>query len=205
MGRRDMPELDRSFVEGVTSLPSTEASVATPEETVREATPPEWDAIIRQHERRVLVFLVGMGLAFDRAQEISQMTWVRLFEQHRSGRLTRLDFPGLALEQARFLALDELRRARSHPRADGAEPAIETTRDPEAQVLEREALDQVRAALLDCPLSAQRVFRLLYGDPPLSHAEAAAKLGLSVQRVRQILCETRRKLRAALGPMRGQP
>jgi RNA polymerase sigma-70 factor (ECF subfamily) len=39
---------------------------------------------------------------------------------------------------------------------------------------------------------------LIYENPDLPHAEAAAQVGLSVQRVRQILCEVRKRLRAVL-------
>jgi RNA polymerase sigma-70 factor (ECF subfamily) len=38
---------------------------------------------------------------------------------------------------------------------------------------------------------------LLYGRG-LSYAEAAGELGLSLQRARQLLCETRKKIRQAL-------
>jgi RNA polymerase sigma-70 factor (ECF subfamily) len=42
------------------------------------------------------------------------------------------------------------------------------------------------------------VFRLAYGGEGLSHAEVARRVGLSLQRVRQILCEVRAKLREAM-------
>jgi DNA-directed RNA polymerase specialized sigma24 family protein len=38
----------------------------------------------------------------------------------------------------------------------------------------------------------------VYEDPGVPHAEVAVKVGLSVQRVRQILCEVRKTLREAL-------
>jgi RNA polymerase sigma-70 factor (ECF subfamily) len=49
-----------------------------------------------------------------------------------------------------------------------------------------------------CSDSAKKVFRLAYGGDGLSHAEVAERVGLSLQRVRQILCEVRAKLRTAL-------
>src|SRR5262245_29622965 len=65
------------------------------------SVPPDWDAIVRLHGHRVLVLLLAMGIRVDRAREIAQTTWMRLLEQHRDGKLDRLDFPGLALAQAR--------------------------------------------------------------------------------------------------------
>jgi RNA polymerase sigma-70 factor (ECF subfamily) len=49
-----------------------------------------------------------------------------------------------------------------------------------------------------CSPSARRVFRLAYGGEGLSHSEVAQRVGLSLQRVRQILCEVRAKLRLEL-------
>jgi DNA-directed RNA polymerase specialized sigma24 family protein len=83
--------------------------------------PPEWEAIIRQHDRRVVLALMAMGLRLDRAKELAQTTWLRLFEQHQAGKLERLEFPGLALRQARFLALDALRRERLATEHDATE------------------------------------------------------------------------------------
>lgn len=170
------------------------------------ATSPEWDAIVRAHDRRVLLLLLAMGLRFDRARELAQATWLRLWEQHQGGKLPRLEFPGLALQQARFLGLDELRRQRAHDGIERTFLEVEApTADPERIVIGRQELALVQRALAECPPSSQRLFRLLYEQPALSHAEAAARLGLSVQRVRQVLCEVRKKLRAALEPQRGEP
>jgi len=56
----------------------------------------------------------------------------------------------------------------------------------------------VLAALTTCSLTARKVFGLVYGKPGGNAAAAAQQLGLSLQRVRQILCETRAHLRRAL-------
>ena len=47
------------------------------------------------------------------------------------------------------------------------------------------------AALATCSPTARKVFRLVYATPGGNAASAAKELGLSLQRVRQILCETR--------------
>jgi hypothetical protein len=46
--------------------------------------------------------------------------------------------------------------------------------------------------------SAKKVFRLVYATPGGSCASAAQEVGLSLQRVRQILCETRSHIRRAM-------
>jgi DNA-directed RNA polymerase specialized sigma24 family protein len=48
------------------------------------------------------------------------------------------------------------------------------------------------------PANARRVFALLYGERALTPTEVATELGLSVQRVRQIVCELRKRMRSEL-------
>src|SRR5262245_44093857 len=84
--------------------------------------PELWDDAIRRHHHRVYLSVLALGLAPDRAQEIVQATWTRLIEQHASGALDQLDFPGLAIRQARFLALNELQRRRVETRVLASVP-----------------------------------------------------------------------------------
>jgi len=49
-----------------------------------------------------------------------------------------------------------------------------------------------------CSPNARSVFRLVYGGEGLDHAQVAERLGLSLQRVRQIVCEVRKLLRGAV-------
>jgi RNA polymerase sigma factor (sigma-70 family) len=164
-----------------------------------EAPPPRWELVIAQHDRRVLLMLLAMGLRVDEAKELAQATWLRLIEQEARGALGRLDFPGLALKQARFLALDELRRrGRTQPLDDQVLALPAPTPSPEAALIDRQSLDRVREALTRVSPSAQRVFRAVYESPGAPHQEVAERLGLSVQRVRQVVCEVRKVLRAAL-------
>jgi RNA polymerase sigma factor (sigma-70 family) len=158
-----------------------------------------WDATVREHNHRVVLSLLGLGLSPDRAQELAQNTWFTLFEKHGAGTLDQLRFPGLAITQARFLALDALRKDRTARRR--LESIDTKLRDdhatPEQITLGREQLARAIRELADLHPSAQQVFRLAYGEN-LSHSVIAERLGLSLQRVRQIVCETRRRLRASL-------
>jgi hypothetical protein len=58
----------------------------------------------------------------------------------------------------------------------------------------QERVARVLAALATCSPLARKVFRLVYATPGGTAATAANELGLSLQRVRQILCETRRHI-----------
>jgi RNA polymerase sigma factor (sigma-70 family) len=158
-----------------------------------------WGELIARHDRRVVLALVARGLGLGDAREHAQQAWARLIAQQRAGRLARLELPGLVIRQAAFLALDAARRDRS---GQGDAGELDTVTDPTASIEEsliwREQLQRVRAELVRCPPHARRVIELLYANPDMRHAEAARRLGLSVQRVRQTLCEVRARLRAAL-------
>ena len=153
-----------------------------------------WDDAIRLHDRRVYLSVLALGLPPDRAREVTQQAWTRLMEQHAQGKLDQLELPGLAIRQARFLALNEHQRARTELRVltSVAEPPAP---DPERALASREELARVLAALQTCSPMARKVFRLVYATPGGSAASAAQAVGLSLQRVRQILCETRAHIR----------
>ena len=157
-----------------------------------------WDSAIRQHDRRVYLSVLALGLAPDRAREIAQAAWTRLMEQHARGSLAELELPGLAIRQARFLAFNELRRTKTEARTLAAVPDPPAAPDVERIVGSREEIERVLAALATCPANARKVFRIVYATPGGSAAMAAKELGLSLQRVRQILCETRAHIRRAL-------
>ena len=70
--------------------------------------------------------------------------------------------------------------------------------DAESRLLTQERVARALDVLSRCSASARTVFRLAYGGEGLSHTEVAQRAGLSLQRVRQILCEVRAKLRTEL-------
>lgn len=157
-----------------------------------------WDDAIRRYDRNVYLSVLALGLAPDRAREIAQAAWTRLIEQDARGGLPTLELPGLAIRQARFLGLNELERARTEQRVLAAVPRPAATVDVERQVRSREQISKVLDALASCSPTARKVFGLIYATPGGSPASAAAELGLSIQRVRQIVCETRAQIRRAL-------
>ncbi len=162
-------------------------------------TPSLWDDAIRRHDHRVYLSVLAIGLPPDRAREIVQAAWTRLMEQHAKGNLRELDFPGLAIRQARFLALNELARGRTETRALAAVPDEADAPSVDRVVASREQIDRVLAALQACSPTAKKIFRLVYATPGGTAAAAAAEVGLSLQRVRQILTETRAHIRKEIG------
>jgi RNA polymerase sigma-70 factor (ECF subfamily) len=163
-----------------------------------------WSALIQRHQHRVLLSLLARGVRVDRARELVQETWARLIQQQQRGALRELRLPGLAISQAAWLALDEVRRTRREDAAAGAQAPegpgepVDPATSAEVRLLGAEQLARAREALEDVSPGARRVFLLVYEHPELPHAEVAARVGLSVQRVRQILCEVRKHLRAVL-------
>jgi RNA polymerase sigma-70 factor (ECF subfamily) len=161
-----------------------------------------WNALVHKHNQRVVVALLARGVRADRAKDIAQEAWIRLIEQQRLGRLDRLVLPGLAITQAAFLAMEAARReaaSRHQPIDELVTAAIADPRaDAESRMMTEERVARALEVLSGCSSSAKEVFRLAYGGDGLSHAEVAKRVGLSLQRVRQILCEVRAKLRVAM-------
>jgi RNA polymerase sigma-70 factor (ECF subfamily) len=177
------------------SAPSPEALLQAALEGDRQA----WSELIARHERRVLLSLLAAGVAPAQAREFAQEAWLMLLNRAKARRLQYLQLPGLAIRQALYLARAQGRR----PDARVADPAeapeeLDPAATPELLYLSRERLERARARLDGLHHSARSIFLALYQEPQLSHAEVADRVGLSVQRVRQIICEVRKQLRADL-------
>lgn len=184
---------------GVPARPKPEVLARTqPVERPVEEVP--WDEMMRRHGRRVVVALVSRGVPLERAKELAQDAWMRVIDRHRAGLIPELQLPGLIITQAGFLARDDMRR--EERRARLGEPrqhaANHMAIDLEQQLDARQQLRVVRSVLDHASPNARRVFALLYGERALTPAEAAAELGLSVQRIRQIVCELRKRMRNEL-------
>ncbi|HET9325668.1 MAG TPA: sigma-70 family RNA polymerase sigma factor [Candidatus Eisenbacteria bacterium] len=169
-----------------------------------------WDEIVRRHSHRVLLAMLARGVPWDAAHDLVQEVWVRLVRQQRAGRLQSLTLPGLAITQASWLAREEGRTRRRHETIMSGRAAAEITGDdvehdpgvdPEEQAIRQDRLDRIRRELEVCPPRARQIFLAVYGPEGRSHAEAARDLGISVQRVRQALCEVRARMRTALREM----
>ncbi len=159
-----------------------------------------WNALIGRHNRRVVVALLARGVAVDRAKDVAQDAWLRLIEQQRAGNLRELKLPALAVTQAIFLSIDAARRDGRERAAQGdeAEDIIDPCPAADLRMMSEERFATAERVLAKCGTSARRVFELAYSGEGLSHADVAERVGLSTQRVRQIVCEVRKLLRAAI-------
>jgi RNA polymerase sigma-70 factor (ECF subfamily) len=158
-----------------------------------------WNDAIRKHDRQVYLSVLALGLTPDRAREVTQAAWTRLIEQQAAGKLAEIELPGLAIRQARFFALNEHQRAKLELRVLAAVPDSQPP-DPERALASRQELERVIGALAGCSPMARKVFKLVYATPGGNAASAAQTVGLSLQRVRQILCETRAQIRKEIAP-----
>ncbi|MGC4118628.1 MAG: sigma-70 family RNA polymerase sigma factor [Myxococcales bacterium] len=160
-----------------------------------------WDALVARHGRAVTVALVARGVPLEKAKDLAQAAWMRLVEQQRAGKLQALLLPGLAIAQAIFLWREEARRAGGMTlQLDEAAQVADGAADPEARALGKQQLERAQQELEACSGSAREVFRLAYEGTGMAHAEIAQRTGLSLQRVRQVLTEVRKRLREAVGP-----
>jgi len=163
-----------------------------------------WDEIVRRHSHRVRLALLARGVPLEAAQDLVQEVWLRLIRQQRAGRLQSLTLPGLAVAQAGWLAREE---GRTKSRREAILSSTSNTHDdvdddpganPEERAIRRERLDRIRKVLDGSPARARQIFLAVYGPEGRGHAEVARDLGISVQRVRQTLCEVRARVRIAL-------
>lgn len=159
----------------------------------------KWEELIRQFDQVVFLSLLGAGLRPRMARELCQDTWARLYEQWAMGKLDVLKLPGLAIVQARLLALEEHRHNARNASLD-AEALAQPDPNPslEERVHARQAADSISDALAECSPRAQALFELVMMHPEVPHRALAEQSGISVQRLRQTLCEVRARLRAAL-------
>jgi RNA polymerase sigma-70 factor (ECF subfamily) len=165
-----------------------------------------WNEIVRRHSHRVLVSLLARDVPLELAEDLTQEAWLRLIQRQREGRLDHMQLPGLVIAQARWLALEAERTRRRReqiagtPRPLGAAEALaDSAAGPDRVTADRDRLERLCRELERCPARARDVFVAVYGPRGQSHEDVARELGLSLQRVRQIVCEIRARLRNALG------
>lgn len=164
-----------------------------------ELSPSSWEALIRLYDHTVFLSLLAGGVKPVAARELCHDTWARLYEQWRAGRLDLLQLPGLAVTQARFLALEEHRRGhRAAPLGEDSLQRPDPHASPEERVSARQLVGHVEQALEACPPRARALFELALSNPDVPHAELAERSGISLQRLRQALCEVRARLRTAV-------
>lgn len=166
--------------------------------TATSLAPADWEQLIRVHRQSVLLSLLASGVRPSRAKELVHEAFSLLFEKWSAGRLDVLSLPGLAIAQARFLALADGRLARAAAESLEGVERPDGRASPEEQLGNRQLVEQLERALESCPARARELYTLAFQHPEVGHEELAARAGISVQRFRQTLCEVRSRLRAAV-------
>jgi RNA polymerase sigma-70 factor (ECF subfamily) len=140
--------------------------------------------------------LLAAGLRLDEARDVAQEAWLRLMESASSGKLGRVELPGLVIRQASFIVADRQRARRLRvPTAVHEVEALPAFETAEGHTHARELLEVVDAELATATPRARGVFLAVLNAPDTAHRALAEREGLSLQRFRQVLCEVRAKLR----------
>ncbi len=165
-------------------------------------TPPTdtWTHRIAEHDHVIVLALLSKGVRLHDARDLAQDAWTRLIEADRAGRLERIELPGLVIRQAMFLLAERRRIGARRLEVDVDEAAALPTREgvPDSVLDAKQRLALVSATLAQVSPRGREVLESQLSSDA-GHAEQAARIGLSVQRFRQVLCEVRARLRAALG------
>lgn len=173
-----------------------------------------WNALIRLHNAAVVGLVMSYRVPRQRAEELAQEAWLKLYLKVSAGVITVLKLPGLILREAGWRALDEVRRAdHIHPSLDASlrsedEDSAGRLRDlledegpsPEEQAAVREELLALRRIFLALP-DRQRQVAWLAVARGLTHAEiveALAERGVEISPLTSkfTLSKARKRMRA---------
>jgi RNA polymerase sigma factor (sigma-70 family) len=141
-----------------------------------------WEQLVDRYVGLVWRVTGGFRLAESDRADVSQTTWLRLFEH-----IDRLDDPSrvgawLATTARReCLRLAALRKRVVLPHDGDLFEAIEAHQPAvDDRLLSAERAADVRAAIEQLPPHWQSLVKLLMADPPLSYAEISERLGVPI-------------------------
>jgi RNA polymerase sigma-70 factor (ECF subfamily) len=155
-----------------------------------------FERLVARHLDSVHRYLTRMTYSSFEADDLSQETFLRVWQRAGSYRPGRVRLTTWLHTIAHNLAVDGLRRRR--PATDTAiEAADDDAAGPEARLLAAETGRLLDGALTALPAN-QRAAVLLCQVQGFSNREAAAIVGVSVRSLESLLARARRSLRQAL-------
>jgi RNA polymerase sigma factor (sigma-70 family) len=175
----------------------------------REGDASAWDLIVDEFTSLVWSVVRGFRLQDASSADAVQATWVALL-QHLDEIREPARLPGWMCTTARRACLAILRDSGRELPADyvetpwsasarrGDEPAAS---EPETDVVRREQVALLRAAIASLPAPQRALIELLTASPPLSYQEVSDRLGMPIGSIgptrARILERLRRQLESA--------
>ncbi len=148
-----------------------------------------WDQLVERYAPLVWSICRRYQLSRPDADDVGQGVWLRLVE-HLPALREPAALPGWLVTTTRRECLRVLRagqRRDEHERPLPPEAIAEVagqdrawTGGPDAELLEAELMDALRAGLAALPARCQELLLLLIQDPPLPYADIGARLRLPV-------------------------
>lgn len=184
--------------------PAIEAVLAAAADGSEQA----WTDIVERYAPLVSAVVRRHRLYADDSQDVFQTVWLRLVEHLGSLREPRA-LPGWLVTTTRHECLRVIKaRQRSTPRdpATLAETEDDTGSDDMAEGLVRqERHDALLAAFAELPHRHRQLLQLLLADPPLSYAEIAERLDVSIGSIGPTRSRALERLRRSAAMMALQP
>ncbi len=180
-------------------------------EAVRDGDEAAFEALVREHQKRVVAFVYRMLNDAGAAEDIAQQVFVQVWRSARRYRPTA-KFTTWLLQIARNLVLNELRRRSRKPtsalvpkdhEASSAIYEDATLRNPGQEALDRELEDAVNQAVAALP-EQQRAALLLLRHEDMSYEEIAKVLKTTVPSVKSLIFRARTELRVRLAKYLGE-
>jgi RNA polymerase sigma factor (sigma-70 family) len=141
-----------------------------------------WEQLVERYGRLIWSITVEFRLVESDAADVTQTTWLRLFEH-----IGRLEHPDRVASWLASTSRHEcLRHVAARKRIvlghDDDDLTSVVAQDPEVdeRLLADERAQVVRTALTRLPKRHQRLLEMLMADPPASYADISDELGLPI-------------------------
>jgi RNA polymerase sigma factor (sigma-70 family) len=154
------------------TLPDPTATVVA----ARGGDPAAWEALLERYDRLIIAVCRGHRLSDADIADVRQTTWLRAMEY-----LDRLNHPDRIAAWLATIARHESLRLLRHarrvmPAGDDVDAWHDDRAAPEASLLASERSAAVRGAVTALEQRDKRLIALLYGEEPVSYAEAGRVL-----------------------------
>jgi RNA polymerase sigma-70 factor (ECF subfamily) len=196
MERKIREEKAASEVAGVDSNPNESSLV----KSARAGDQRAFGHLVRNHQKRLFRFILGLTGSFDQAEDVVQEAFVRAYAALDRFETERDFYPWLATI-ARNLALNQMQRDRKQESLDriqeqGFDRAGDAP-DPLDNLLSSENQKRFYGALKELPVQYREVFVLRHFEE-MSYQDIAAKLKIAPGTVDSRLYRARQMLAEAL-------